>query len=442
MVFASSSENARRSRSIAIILLLALGLRLGWCLSRPVNDAAIDALPDQRDYLSLAQNLRHGRGLEFLDKRFDDTVRAFRTPGYPLFLAGCGAAPRVARGVQAVLDTSTVLAIYQLAGMVATGPARRRIALFAALLIAFNPYLIYFSGLLLSESLFTALLAWGLVLLVRGKPGHGGSLHLTMIWLAGGLLLGLSVLVRPSAIALPVVLGLVCAFVNRTGQEAYQDSVGPLGLKASGNARKLRDGNWPVPVGTTMVLLTVLCLVPWVLRNRSVLGQWIWLDTNSGFTLYDGYNPDATGGSDQSFIDREPELQVLGEVNRSDYLAQKAWDYARTHRARVCSLIVAKLARTWSPMPLSSEFGRPGVRAIALAYSVPFDLLLVVGLIWGNLPRAAKALLLAPAVYFTIVHALTVGSLRYRIPAEPPMAIIAASVLGAWSGTEKSWRRA
>jgi hypothetical protein len=36
--------------------------------------------------------------------------------------------------------------------------------------------------------------------------------------------------------------------------------------------------------------------------------------------------------------------------------------------------------------------------------------------------------LLIPAIYFTAVHMLSVGSLRYRIPAEPPMAVIAASV--------------
>lgn len=442
MAFPSASEKSRQFRSIWLILLLALGLRLGWCLTRPTSDASIEALRDQRDYLSLAQNLLRGRGLQFLDRRFDDTVFAFRTPGYPLFLAGCGADPRLIRAVQAVLDTFTVLAIYILAGMVATGEGRHRIALLAALFIAFNPYLIYFSGLLLSETLFTALMAWGLVLLVRGKGGRGASWRSTLIWLSGALLLGLSVLVRPSAIALPVVLGILCRFVNRVREGAYQETAGVQGPNAARTAGRRRDWKWPLPAGATMVLLTVLCLLPWVVRNRAVLGQWIWLDTNSGFTLYDGYNPDATGASDQSYIDREPELQVLGEVNRSDYLTQKAWEYARTHPARVCSLIGAKLARTWSPMPLSTEYGRPGLRAIALLYSIPFDLLVVLGLIWGSLPRAAKTLLLAPAVYFTIVHALTVGSLRYRIPAEPPMAIIAACALGAWSGTETSWRRA
>jgi len=51
----------------------------------------------------------------------------------------------------------------------------------------------------------------------------------------------------------------------------------------------------------------------------------------------------------------------------------------------------------------------------------------VAGLGLGGLPGPAKRLLLLPAIYFTVAAALSVGSLRYRIPAEPPMAILAAS---------------
>jgi hypothetical protein len=62
-----------------------------------------------------------------------------------------------------------------------------------------------------------------------------------------------------------------------------------------------------------------------------------------------------------------------------------------------------------------------------LVYGVGFDLLLLAGLWKTVLPGAVKRLLLLPAVYFTIAAALSVGSLRYRVPGEGPMAILAAS---------------
>jgi hypothetical protein len=38
-----------------------------------------------------------------------------------------------------------------------------------------------------------------------------------------------------------------------------------------------------------------------------------------------------------------------------------------------------------------------------------------------------KIFLMLPAIYLTVVHAMSVGSLRYRMPAEAPMAVLAAA---------------
>lgn len=408
------------------ILLLAFAMRLIWGQTRPVSDAAIDTLPDQRDYLSLAQSVARGEGLAFLDKRFGDVVKAFRTPGYPLFVAAFHANVRTVRAVQAALDTSTVLAVYVLAQLLIPNDRRRAIGLIAAAIVAVNPFLVYFSALLLSETVFTAMLCWGLVLLVHGRGGRSSSWRLTFAWLVGGILLSLSVLVRPSGVGLPVLLGWAALWPNRRGAEAYQ---------------KPGPGRWPMPPGATMVALILVTLLPWAWRNFRELGAWVWLDTNSGFTLYDGYNPDATGASDQSFVSREPVLQTVGEIGRSEYLRNKALTWAREHPGRCMELAVAKLGRTWSPVTLSSEFGQTKYRVIALAYSLPLDVLVVLGLVTANVPRSAKILLLSPALYFSIVHAATIGSLRYRIPAEPPMAVLAAAFLVTKLAAGDTWRR-
>ncbi len=380
-------------------------LRAGWTLTRDVSNRAIDALPDQREYLSLGQNLLRGDGLRFVDRRFGDWVYAYRTPGYPLLIAACGGNVRWLRLAQALIDTSTVLAVYLLARrLLPTVSVTPGAPLLAAALVALNPFLIYFSGLILSETLFLALLLWGMLLLTGGE-GAGR-------WLGGGVLLAFSILVRPSAIGLPVLLGIAAAFLNRGARSAYQT-------------------RWTLPVGATMLLLTVAILAPWGWRNSrpNVLGRWIWTTTNGGITAYDGFNPDATGGSDQSFLRRMPQLREMGEVARSEYLAEQAQRYVIEHPARSLELAMRKIGRTWSPAPLSEQFSSSRYQWIALLYAIPLDLLALAGLIRGRIPKAAKVYLLLPAIYFTAVHAVSVGSLRYRLPAEPPMAVLAAGIL-------------
>ena len=414
-------------RWLAVIVLAALVARAAWGLTLSASDSALKDLPDQQEYLAVARNVLAGDGMQFYDPRFRQIVYAFRAPGYPLFLAACGGSIRAIRIAQAALDASTVLAVYLL--------ARRwlgtRTSLLAAALAAINPFLIFFSGLILSETLFIAMLAWGMVLLAWRR---------SFLW--GGVLLALSVLVRPEAIAMPLCLGIAAAFVNRDRGAAYHQ-------------------RWPLPVAASMVLLVAAALFPWALRNRLVLGRWIWTTTNAGITAYDGFNPDATGASDQSFVRSMSLLRQMDEVNRDDYLSQQARQYIRQYPLQALDLAGRKIARTWSPVPLSQQFGRQWVYLVAgLLFSVPLDLLALRGL-WRRsdigddlhgrpadvgrgaqalLPRSAKVFLLVPAVYLTLAHAVSVGSLRYRLPAEPALAVLAAS--GALAPRRPAYRLA
>jgi len=60
-------------------------------------------------------------------------------------------------------------------------------------------------------------------------------------------------------------------------------------------------------------------------------------------------------------------------------------------------------------------------------YSIPLLTLSVVGLWASRLSRATRLFLLCPMLYFTMIHAVSVGSLRYRVPVEPLLAVLAAA---------------
>lgn len=398
-IFSSRSERI----ALAILLAAALTLRLGWGLSRPAHVTDPQTLGDQGGYIELARNLLAGRGMNLYDPRFGQTVYAMRLPGYPLLLAALGANVQAVRIAQALLDTSTVLAIFLLSRRVVhhaldatEGGAHstRHIPLVASALVAFNPFLIYFSALLLTETLFTAMLAWSLLLLTRRRS-----------MIAGIAMLAVSIHVRPSAVGMPALLGAVAAwgFLNNV---------------------RLRRALAGAMVGA---LFSVLVLFPWAWRNHHVLGRWVWSSSNDGITLFDGFHPTATGASDQSFTKQMPHLSTMTELQRNDYLADAARKNISDNPARAVRLTGRKIARTWSPIPLSAEYSSRLYLAVGLFFSAPFDVLVVLGLWRGGLSGRRVVLLILPAAYFTAVHALSVGSLRYRVPAEPPLAIVAAA---------------
>jgi 4-amino-4-deoxy-L-arabinose transferase-like glycosyltransferase len=384
-------ETPARQLPVTLLLLAALALRIGWIT---LQSAEPDArLGDQFEYLQVGRNLLSAHELKFHDPRFEQDVYAFRSPGYPLLIAACGGSARVVRIVQALLDTSTVLAIYLL--------ARRyvdpRSSLVAAAFVAFNPFLIYFTGLILTETLFTALLAWGMYLLSR---------RCRWLRLHGLLLLSASVLVRPSAMGLVILLPALIEW--------------PKGWRAVLRSTALAG------------VILVIVLFPWAYRNahHPQVRSWVWTTTNSGITTYDGFHDRATGASDQKpFVDEmKTLLSRMDEVERDAFLSQTAHEWIRSHPARSLSLMLSKIARTWTPIPLSSEYGSNRLYVAAgLLYSLPFDVLILTALWKRGIPGSAKVFLLGPAIYFTVIHALSVGSLRYRVPAEPPMAVLAGA---------------
>jgi len=442
----------RRYLALAVIVQLALALRLGFILTRTDSVAALSELPDQTEYLQIGRNLSTGDGLQFTDPRFGQEVWAYRTPGYPLLVAVCGGRLALIRLTQALLDTSTIIAVYLLArNWLGEGTS-----LLAAALAAVNPLSIYFSGMILSESLFTAMLIWGMVLMTRRA------------WFAGTILLAMSVLVRPSALALPAILSMFARGKSPTES--------PFSRRTRWHRRGAALLSQCIRIGAAAIL-TALVLLPWAWRNHQLLGEWIWTSTNSGVTQYDGFHPGATGASDQDFLRDMPELAAMTEVQRSNYLGEKAREFIQSHPLECLKLAVLKIARLWSPMPLSAQYSRPVYVAVELAYALPLFIFAIVGLMrngwrshigdeWHStptltlplstrggdnevdsmphalgLPRngwrsGARRFLLAPALYFTLIHAASVASLRYRAPLEPLLAIPAAFAIAPRRGMD------
>jgi hypothetical protein len=183
-----------------------------------------------------------------------------------------------------------------------------------------------------------------------------------------------------------------------------------------------------------VVLVAYGALLPWAYRNHQVTGHWIFTTLWVGPSLYDGFRPDATGDSDLKFVDDDRLFTRMSEYDVDQYYRAKAWDFVRENPGRSAWLTVEKLRRFWMPWPNAKQFEGLATKIAIAIYFIP--LLLAAGLGWLTGPRNfwGWMLTLGPIFYFCALHAVFLGSLRYRLPAEYPLCIAAAIGLQqAWS---------
>ncbi len=382
---------------LAIVLLLAALLRLGLQLTWQPELAA-----DAADYDRLARGLAAGQGMV----NTDGAPTSFRPPLYPLLLAlwygPLGGGPRIAVLFQIGLDLATVALTYDL--------ARRwlseRLALVAAALVAVNVALISASARLLSESLFTMLLVLSAWLAVRwleaardGEPCGGRAA-------ATGLAIGLGTLTR--GVLLPFAPLLV--------------------LAAAAPERRL-------PRGSLALLVSfALTLAPWTARNARVHGAFVPVTTQVGITLYAGFAPPGGifGLQPRDAVVRR--VERLPEAAQSRALTREAIRVAVADPGRTARLEVQKAVYFWSPVDweLLPRYGTFNP-TYAFTAGLAFAWLILGG---GDRPRRRDVWFVWLPVLFLFVMALVFhGSPRYRLPAEPLLAVLAA--LGVAEGTRR-----
>ncbi len=386
------------------VLLVAGSLRLTaacgvqWYLDNVAHTQFLIA-GDADGYWRLAETIRNGEPYAV----YDPPRRVLRMPGFPAILAGGmtlgNGNPLVVRIVLAGIGTLACGLTYGL-GRELANPT---VGLLAGLYAALSPLQVGFSVLILSETAFAVpMLAslWATAVFLRTDL----RTHLTrglLLAAVVGSSIGLAVLIRPLWLPMVGVFGLVCLIVNRFRLRSWLAYCALAGC-------------------------TMLLLWPWNNRNWHITGQPVMTTLWSGPSLYDGLNPNATGASDMRFMEEDGLLTKLDETSLNRHYWNAAWLYARNNPGRSIQLAFVKIGRLWSPWLNASEANRWFVQVpIVIAY-----LVLIGGAAAGIWIERRNLLLLgitlAPAILTTGVHSLFVGSVRYRLPIEFPLAVLAA----------------
>ena len=199
-----------------------------------------------------------------------------------------------------------------------------------------------------------------------------------------------------------------------------------------------RRFSFSLALPSAALLVCVLLLIPWTIRNHNVLGKWIPLRSNFGVELWLGNNPAA--GDTNSFAlhplwnaSEAAEFARAGEVG---YIAGKQRDalaFMRAHPAQTLRSIAGRVwsnwfavtdrvQAQWSTLPLY-------VRALFIAN---FSMVLLGGLalILALRQAASEAIpYLIVVLVFPLPYYLTHTLVRYRFPIEPIITILAVQGL-------------
>jgi len=240
--------------AFATILCLSAGMR-GFLIYKvqPWNEEVVKdriLLDDARGYHDLACGI--------LEQRTFRGFGVFRTPAYPVFLAGVyslfGTKVWPAIIIQAVLDIGTTALVFWIAKEIFFSQLS---AVIAGLFYSLNFSSAYYCTRIMSETLFTFIFALSILLLTIAMQRNR-----VIFFVISGLFLGIAILIRPIAQYFVVVPALVILLHKRKATTALL---------------------WILAIA----IPSFAVLVPWQLRNYVRYGHYALANTK-GIALFDG----------------------------------------------------------------------------------------------------------------------------------------------------------
>ena len=429
----------RRWTSLGVlfaILLLALVVRYAtaWYL-RPVPTS------DFKIYWDIAMGLAEGRGYVI-----GGVPSAFRPIGYPLLLSLVirlfGPHWWYAVLVQVLMSTAIVAATYWFTRRLFGTSA----GLAAAALTALMPDHVLWSTVLNSEipAILCTLLA--VTLWIPARPASALPFPSVWVLLASGVLLGLASLTRPVMLPVPALYFFYAWLTTRTreGGQPGRPFWRPVAWR-------------PVVAGTFVLTLGMVLVVgPWTVRNYVTLGALVPVSTNGGVNLWQGNNPNATGGfywSDDPAVN--PLLRVSDEVEQDrlgrrlalQWIREHPWDFLRLGFIKwgwlltdVRTAVLFTLQQASRPIPpllvplsiLILKMGLYSLLALTLAGIRMWWLAGRPGSSGRYLNRARTSVPVLFLAFMLALHFVFPGWDRFRFPFTPFMLALAGLAVTTW----------
>lgn len=414
MSFMLSSN--RIQKSLTLVLAVAVLIRIPMALYMGDHVTVMPGIQDQVSYDALAHSLLDGRGYSFTENWYPftraNTPTAHWSFVYPLYLAGVytltGYHPLAARLVQGILAGLLIsLLVYRLGRRVADETT----GLVAAGLAAVYGYFIYYNAALMTETFFIVLvlLSLHLSLEIKEKPE-------LWRWIALGLALGTAALLRQTVLLfIPfLLLWLLWELKNE------------------------RISRWYAAVP---VILVILMIAPWTIRNYRVYQQFLLLNSNAGYALYASNNPNlgSDWNNEEVVVPVPAELKGLNEAQMDRGLTQRGIQFIVADPQRYLLLTLDKTLEYFKFWP-SGESGTISnlVRVLSYGLYLPFMLL---GFYFSLSRWKNFILLYLFMLVHTGIHLLSWPAPRYRLSVDAVAMVFAGLAVLELARRVDAWRR-
>jgi 4-amino-4-deoxy-L-arabinose transferase-like glycosyltransferase len=416
----------------AVLARVAVALYLGDVVDAP------HMLTDQRSYHALGARLVEGHGYSFDQGWYPftpaDTPTAHWSFLYSLFVAAVyavfGVHPLAVRLVQAVLGGVLLpLMVYRLARQIMSWAPpdpcdaedtpnllyRRvgkghAIPLIAAAIAGVYGYFVLYAATLMTETFYIVILLWSLEVGLRaGACWRDGKKIPITLTLQLGLSLGLAALLRQSILPWVPVLCLWLLWTAWRGQR-LKHAVKTLVL-----------------VGFVLLVF----ILPWTYRNYQVYGDFLLLNSNAGFAMFSAQHP-MHGVSFREF-DAAPLPEGWwgrSEAELDKDLMRLGIEFVLDDPIRYSLLSLSRVRAFFEFWPtqdttLLNNLGRTASFGLFLPL-ILFGLYLVIR---DKNFVERNTLVFLFIVFYTLLHVLTWAMVRYRLPVDAVLVILAALAL-------------
>lgn|GEM_PF-5993819 len=387
------------NHKVAIILVVSFILKLGFHIFYPtvIEDDAVG-------YLHIANSLTSGEG--FIDVDGKPTI--FRGPIYPFFLAGIfllfGETYILVFILQSLMTCLSGYIIF----LIARNIFDEKTALLGlGLVVFYMPFTLYehFIYLDIMLTLFLVIVYYLLFLSAGSlKPGEAVLV---------GVATGIATLLKSVLLLLPPLYGIYLLISKGVNKKTLTFSI-------------------------LYLAVAYLVVSPCTLRNYSQFHKFIPVNIGLGFVLWPGNDLSADGN--WVGLHYPPMWEVVKDqktqIEVDEVLIEDALRNIKEHPLQILGLWPKKIRRFWMGKFWgewdSTEFGELAASKPLLIKTWAFleTLIFLLFLLGVVLYRRRLPILLLICGYLTVVHVLTLGLYRYRMPLVPlELMVVAAALL-------------